>query len=97
MPTREQKIAELTGLGYMAHRHGIDLITMKAFALVSDTDPERLAEAMRIQPDSNGERKLPDGLVRDMKRGAEGLMAVYDTDDMIEVLWQQARQQEKAA
>ena len=95
--TREEKKSELIDLGYLSVRHGIDLLTTKAVALVSDVQPERLAEAMRVQPDSDGKRKLPSSLVCDMKRGAKGLMAANNTDDMIEILWRQARQQRKAA
>lgn len=96
MATYEEKRSELIRLGYLKHEHGIDLLSATAVAMLSDVEPERLAEAMRIQPDSNGRRSLPPTLYKDMKRGVKGLMATYDTDDMVEILWHQTHKEQAA-
>jgi predicted AlkP superfamily phosphohydrolase/phosphomutase len=73
--------------GYLKIVKGLECISTKGVALVSDVDEERLRKFIK-----SGEKTFPDNLARDMKRGAQGLMARFGSDDMIEILYARAKE-----
>lgn len=73
--------------GYLKIAKGLECISTKGVALVSDVGEERLRKFIK-----SGEKTFPDNLARDMKRGAQGLMARFGSDDMIEILYARAKE-----
>jgi hypothetical protein len=71
--------------GYLRDVDGEAMVSSKGIALLSDVQESRLDDFLR-----SGQTVFPSELTRDMKRGANGLMAKYGTDDMTEILYQEA-------
>lgn len=90
-PTREEKRAKLVDLGLMQFLDGEWCFSAKAVSMLSDVSEDRINENVPDMP--AGELRnvsFGGGLLRDMRRGARGVMAAAGSDDPIDVLYWRA-------
>lgn len=78
--------------GYLSFHDGEPCLNADAFALVGNVSPERFRQGIHSDPD--GGTHMDAGLQRDLKRGAQELMARYDSADMFEILYREAMRYE---
>ncbi|MCR1995058.1 hypothetical protein [Bifidobacterium animalis] len=78
--------------GYLSFHDGDPCLNADAFALVGNVSPERFRQGTHSDPD--GGMHMDAGLQRDLKRGAQELMARYDSADMVEILYGEAMRYE---
>lgn len=90
--TREQKAEWLARNGYLGTLDdGEPAITAGGVSLLTGVSIERLKNAVPELPDGVLTTVyFPADLMRDMRRGAQGIMARIGSTDCIEVMYQQA-------
>mgnify|MGYP000972720398 FL=1 len=83
------KIEWLQRHGYLRSLDGGPCASLKGLALLGSVDIQRLRDVY-----TDGQLELDGVLLRDMRRGANGNVAMCGTNDMVELLWRLARRKE---
>ena len=83
------KIEWLQRHGYLRSLDGGPCASLKGLALLGSVDIQRLRDVY-----TDGHLELDGVLLRDMRRGANGNVAMCGTNDMVELLWRLARRKE---
>lgn len=83
------KIHWLQRHGYLRSVDGGPCASLKGLALLGSVDIQRLRDVY-----TDGQLELDGVLLRDMRRGANGNVAMCGTNDMVELLWRLARRKE---
>lgn len=83
------KIQWLKRHGYLRSVDGGPCVSLKGLALLGSVDIQRLRDVY-----TDGQLELDGVLLRDMRRGANGNVAMCGTNDMVELLWRLARRKE---
>lgn len=83
------KIHWLQRHGYLRSVDGGPCASLKGLALLGSMDIQRLRDVY-----TDGQLELDGVLLRDMRRGANGNVAMCGTNDMVELLWRLARRKE---
>lgn len=86
------KIHWLQRHGYLRSVDGGPCASLKGLALLGDVDVQRLRDVCM-----DGQLELDGVLLRDLRRGANGNVAMCGTNDMVELLWRLARGGESQA
>lgn len=83
------KIEWLQRHEYLRSLDGGPCASLKGLALLGSVDIQRLRDVY-----TDGQLELDGVLLRDMRRGANGNVAMCGTNDMVELLWRLARRKE---